>query len=286
MQETVLRRSSVFNNTTTYGNYVCRLQKVCFFLRQSTAWLAQAVRHVAKGMKKSQGRSFRFSNFIRSQLLVKLIEFETPSSEFAQAAFLSFLFAFRAPSETLQLRRAYSTDELLVFAPQQDPAIIGVQVVDGGPFLVVKNPALKMSYRKNITGGCIMRRPCFCGLASRKARQLCPIHLFWAIIRCRVGCGALLFQSANRRNFNRILKIVSARTNVPEAHRYSSHGFRRGASQELKESAPHWSAVVSLSEPGIPPAFRGYLDMSRDVELGARHLFDVDLESRSEAEEA
>ena len=204
MEETVLRWSSVFNDTATYGNYVGQLQKVCFFLRQSTVWLTPAVRHVAKGLKKSQDRSFRFSNFIRSQLMVKLIEFDTPSREFPQAAFLSFLFAFRVPSETLQLRRAYSADELLVFAPQQDPALIGSQVVDGGPFLVAK-----LSYRKNITGGCIMRRPCFFGLASRKARQLCPIHLFWAIIRCLVDCGALLFQSVNRRNFNRIMKTVS-----------------------------------------------------------------------------
>ena len=73
--------------------------------------------------------------------------------------------------------------------------------------------------------------------------------------------------------------------NAPEAHRYSSHGFRSGTSQELKETGSPWSAVASL---GIlhSPAFRGYLDMSRGVEMGARQLFDVDLESESEAEEA
>ena len=34
-----------------------------------------------------------------------------------------------------------------------------------------------------------------------------------------------------------------------------------------------------------PPAFRGYIDMSRDVELGAHHLFDVDLDSGPEVGE-
>ena len=98
-------------------------------------------------MKKSQGRSFRFSNFIRSQLLLKLVEFEPPRREFAQAALLSFLFAFRVPSETLQLRGARSTDELLAFAPQPDPMLIRVQVVEEEPFLVVT-----LSRRQNITG--------------------------------------------------------------------------------------------------------------------------------------
>ena len=145
--------------------------------------------------------------------------------------------------------------------------------------------AVKLSYRKNITGGCIARRPCFCGLASRKARQLCPVHLFWALIRCRAAPGAPPFQAAKRRRFNRILKTVFSRTNAPDAHRYSFRGFRRGTSQELKETGPPWSVVASM---GIwrSPAFRGYLDMSRDVEPGVSELFDVDLESEPEADEA
>ena len=49
--ETVLQWSSMFRNTATYGNYVCHLEKCCFFLRYPTAWHTAAVRHVVKGLK-------------------------------------------------------------------------------------------------------------------------------------------------------------------------------------------------------------------------------------------
>ena len=92
------------------------------------------------------------------------------------------------------------------------------------------------------------------------------------------------FSAENRRNFNRKRKAVLARMGTPEARRYSSHALRRGATQELKESGSPWSAVATS---GIchSPAFRGCLDMSRDVEVAAQQMFDVGLDSVSEAEE-
>ena len=88
--ETVLQWSSLFANTATYGNYVTHLGKCCFFLRSPTTWIAPIARHVAKGLMKCQDRSCRFPNFIRGQLLVKIIHHESLMGEFAQAAFLSF----------------------------------------------------------------------------------------------------------------------------------------------------------------------------------------------------
>ena len=130
----------------------------------------------------------------------------------------------------------------------------------------------------------MLRRPCPCGLAARKARQLCPIHPFRTWVRCRFNTGDLLFQAVNIRNFNRMLKPVFARMNIHEAHRYSSHGFRRGTAQELKESGSPWAVVASA---GVwnSPAFRGYLDMARDVEVGVSRLFEVDPDSASDAEQ-
>ena len=43
----VLDRSAVFNDTSTFYNYTLHLQKVCFFLDTSTAWITPAVRQVA-----------------------------------------------------------------------------------------------------------------------------------------------------------------------------------------------------------------------------------------------
>ena len=57
-----------------------------------------------------------------------------------------------------------------------------------------------------------------------------------------------------------------------------------GATQALKESGSPRSVAASS---GIwnPASPRGYLDMSRDGEVGVQQLFDVDLDSVSEAEE-
>ena len=84
-----------------------------------------------RGWKNARTGVFRFRNFARSPILLKIINHESDASEFDQAAFFSFLFAIQVPSETLQLRRAYSSDNLLAFSPQPDKALIGVSSVGG-----------------------------------------------------------------------------------------------------------------------------------------------------------
>ena len=51
-----------------------------------------------------------------------------------------------------------------------------------------------------------------------------------------------------------------------------------------KSPAPPW-AVVASSGLWRPPSFRGYVDMSRDVELGVQQMFDVDFDSDSADDE-
>ena len=88
----------------------------------------------------------------------------------------------------------------------------------------------------------------------------------------------------NRGNFNRILKAIMEKLRAPEAHRFISHGFRRGTSQDLKESGSPWASAAPDGACNSP-AFRRYLDMSRDVEIGVMRLCDVDMESDSDAEQ-
>ena len=130
---------------------------------------------------------------------------------------------------------------------------------------------------------CILRRPCFCALQARRGSLICPVHALWPAIRRRVAPGAPLFREVNRGNFNRILKTVSGKLIAPEAARYIPHAFRRATAQELRECGPPW-AVVSSAWLWHPPAFRGYLDMSRDVDLGTQQRFGVDIDSESEAD--
>ena len=81
----VLERGAVFNDTDTYYNYTLRLQKVFSPIVTSPAWFTPAVRHVAKGLKNCQDKSFNCPNFIRSRLLIRQIKSETTQSDFAHA---------------------------------------------------------------------------------------------------------------------------------------------------------------------------------------------------------
>ena len=237
-EEIALQRSSVFNDTATFGNYIQHLPKCCYFMRFPTDWLTTCVRHVARGLGKCQDGRFLFRKFTRIPILLKITNRESAVSEFAEAAFFSFLFAIRGPSGALQLRRAYSSDNLLAFSPTPGKALIGIASVGCELFLVSK-----FAQRKNITNGCILRRPCFCNLGTDHAASLRPVRCFWPSVRRRVAPGQPLFRRINVGNFNRMLKAILAKLSVPDAMRFSSHGFRRGAAQELKDRGSPWALV-------------------------------------------
>ena len=272
----VLNWSSVFNDAPTFQNYTIHLQKVCFFLGCSTAWYTPAVKHVAKGLIKCQGKSFKFPNFIRSRLLIRMLRSQGLESESAQACLFSFLFSFRVPSETLMIRRSFNNDRLLEFSHQVEKALVGIRVFKKQPYL-----AAKLSFRKNHTGGVILKRPCFCGLDNDLPRFTCPVHSLWRAIKQRVYPGEPIFKDINRRNFNRRLKAILARLGIPEARRYSSHGFRMGSAQELNVTGSPLSVVASAGQ-WRPNAVRGYVNLDAHVESNARHLFRVDMNSESE----
>ena len=270
--------SAFFSDNGTFYNYTLHLQKVCFSLGLSSAWLTPAVRHIAKGLKKCQDKSFKFPNFIRSRLLIRLIKSESIEAEFAQACLLSFLFSFRVPSETLELRRAFRNDRLTEFSPQKKKALMGIRLVGKQVYLVAK-----FSFRKNHTGGVIMKRPCFCGLDNDLARLTCPVHSLWPAVQKRVHPGDRLFSAVNRRNFNRRLKAILAKMGVPQAHRFSSHAFRRGSAQEMNETGSPLSVVAGAGM-WRSNAVKTYIDLDAHVEANVRHLFKVDMESDSDME--
>ena len=55
-----------------------------------------------------------------------------------------------------------------------------------------------------------------------------------------------------------------------------AHGFRRGASQELKESGSQWAAIATLGD-WKSLAFRGYSDLTYNVERDmAKLLIETD----------
>ena len=167
-------------------------------------------------------------------------------------------------SATPHLVRAFSADAIGALPPNTEKALIGVRAIQGDSFLIAK-----LSWRKNITSGCILRRPCSCALEDAQAQLLRPVHALWPLIRRRVQPGIPLFRAANRQNFNRIFKAIMSKMHIAESSRYSPHASRRRTTQGLKESGPPWS-VFATSGIWYSPDFRGYVDMSRDVAIGAQ----------------
>ena len=93
--------------------------------------------------------------------LLLLIRTVYLTSEFGQAAFLSFILLLRVPSETLQLRRADDSDLIAEFSPQAYKVLVGARRISDTDMLIAK-----FSWRKNCKHGCILRRPCLCGESS------------------------------------------------------------------------------------------------------------------------
>ena len=118
---------------------------------------------------------------------LRIIRHEKADSEFAQARWMSFLFAFRVPSETLHLARAYRGDGINAFSPQREKALIGIRTGPGGYFL-----AVKLKWRENITGGRILRQRFFRAGDRPASSAFCPVHTLCSAIRARVQPGSPL----------------------------------------------------------------------------------------------
>ena len=197
------KRSSNGAVSSTTQLHFGHLRCACFFYRLDIDWLSPAVRHIAKGLAKCQNKSFRLPNFIRIPLVARIIGFEGFSADFAQVAYLSFLFSLRVPSETLALRRASPKDPIVDHTPQPTKALIKLSTIDGKPFLV-----MKFSVRKNLVYGCILRRPCFFSFGTSRAISLCPVHAFWPLIRARAQSGHLLPPRSQGGTSTALLKLV------------------------------------------------------------------------------
>ena len=275
-EDSVQLWSATFRPGPTFGNYLTHLKKAATLMNISTDWCTPAVTAMAKGLEKVMGRSFIFPNFIESADLLRVLRFVKVDTDLGQAFFLSYLFSLRVPSETLRLSRAFRDDRLTEFVPQEDKALIGIRTFKETEVLVIK-----FSFRKNIRNGCILMRPCLCGAASETALELCPVHAIWPHIRDRVGAGGPLFPAYTANIFNRKLKQTMTALKYPEGGKFSSHAFRRGATQEIKNSGSTLATIVK-SGTWLSACYRNYLDLSADEAINISTLLLETLGSDSE----
>ena len=275
-EDTVQLWSATFRTGKTYNQYLAHLQKACLLLHSPLGWLTPLIRNLAKGLKNAQDLSFKFPNFIESAALITLIRFVKLDSKNGQLYYLAYLFALRVPSEALRLVRAFKDDRITEFIPQTDKALIGTRTFKGTTVLVIK-----FAFRKNIRNGCILMRPCLCQEESRVANDLCPVHRIWPCIRDQVQAGEPLFPSLTANTVNRQLKATMTALGFDQGGLYSSHAFRRGATQEVKNSG---STLATILKTGtwLSACYKNYLDLKADEAINISTLLLDNLGSDSE----
>ena len=177
------------------------------------------------------------------------------------------------------MRNAHQKERLGGFAPQSDKVLIGVRPCSKIDCLIIK-----MTNRKNLTGGRILKRVCLCQDDSPKARRICPPRKIWPVIAQRVEVGGLIPPSFTRRNVNRVLKFTLSKVGVKDSREFTSKVFRRGAAQELLTSCNSLE-VIRGSGGWWGSGFRSYVDVEMDPSFRiSRCLFALSGDSASNDE--
>ena len=169
LEDTVLLWGSSFGAGRTYRNYIGHLKKACLLADCTLSWYSPSVKEIARGLRFAKRSPFTFPNFIYTQDLYRIINPLGWAEIFTQLVFPSFLFSLGIPSEALPMRRARPSGRISEFVPQDGRVPIGVRCCAGAECLVIK-----MSQRKNLSGGCILKRLFLCGDASHQARKIWP----------------------------------------------------------------------------------------------------------------
>ena len=102
-------------------NYVGYVKRSCYYLVNRISWETKDVTNIAASLNLLDKCRIRLPNFTRINIAEQLREEESRDGVFPHLAFVSFLFALRVPSETMPLRRAFLSDEL-VDPPMTDRA--------------------------------------------------------------------------------------------------------------------------------------------------------------------
>ena len=261
----VLRWSSFFHPGKTFSLYLAHLGKACQLLNISLSWWTEAVKGVAKGLENAYDASLLFENYIFKQLFRSLIAHETLQSESGRLFYLAYVFILRLPSEALPAVRAPPNALLLNRSRLPFQSALGLRELPNGEQRLV----LKLKTRKHVRGGAVLMRPCFCDSDTLASRGICPIHDFWRVILTETASGQQLFPSLIKRNINRILKGTLKTMNVEDAHSYSTHAFRRGASMELKRTDSTLAQVLKTVG-WNSGTYRAYLSFVEDEEVNIR----------------
>ena len=86
----VVGRISILNRTPKFGNYVDYIMKDGFFLGQPVDWHTEAISQISRSLDIAGKCRFRNPNFVDISMILRIVDREHWSSEFAQIPYLPF----------------------------------------------------------------------------------------------------------------------------------------------------------------------------------------------------
>ena len=143
-----------------------------------------AVKAASDGLRRARRGIFSFPNLLYTKDIFAITSAIGWERMFSQLVFISFLFSLRVPPDAPQLRRAFADDPISEFVSQEEKALIGVRPLDKSVALVIK-----LSWRTNLEGGCILRRPCLCNHGSSIGIRIRPHAEFGLLSEAELNQG-------------------------------------------------------------------------------------------------
>ena len=137
------------------------------------------------------------------------------------------IFSLMIPSETL-LIRAFAEDAINELVCREGEILACVRRAENVGRFVIRS-----RFRKNLDGGCILRRPCLCAEAAPSTRRVFHPHRVWQSIAKRFTAWELLSPGFSPNNFRRSLMSKIAELRFPNAKLFATKAFRRGDTEEL-----------------------------------------------------
>ena len=257
----VLRRSAFFPPGRTFRMYLAHLVKGCQLNDcDSTSWLTERVRGVAKGLAKSKDNSFATRPAISKDQLCQLVRAFSLRDEFSLLAALGWIFLLRIRSEAIPMRRRLPTEDMSEYGQARSHSVLG---------LVGRCLVLKLHRRKHMSSGAILRRSCCCegfnpdGDELHIPQLLCPVCSIWPVVRDRVVVGDLIFPSLQSVNLIRHLRSRGTQLRWPAAEKLGTHSLRRGAARALVAAGGTFAQLLRAGQ-WHGNAVRLYLDLGED----------------------
>ena len=265
--EGVLAWSVLFRSPGTFQNYVGYLRLACQLARVSTVALDdRAIARATTAIAKRGHFVQRPKQFVKLCLLQRMLvacgQEDNPWTIADGMLFLTaYVFLLRVPSECLPIVK--------IDQPPAAGSVLGQATV----WVEADRIVLKLQRRKNRPNGSLLWRACWCSTC----KATCPVHVLGAYFQ-GLACGAAPFVARTPGAALGSLRDILSFLNVPDAHHFRTHDFRRGHAEDLKLSGATLYEILMAGE-WRSPAFLKYLDV---MELESAAVVEAHLEEESD----